>query len=102
MGADQVAWVRKRTDLGAQVDSRLPEPSGVKAESLPLNEPIKIDVDGSARSFPTTLGLLYSAAWIGLHIGDIEKVEGDSFFRQCCSLASPVPEEILPGASVKE
>ena len=52
----------------------------MKTEPLPLNDPIKVNVDGSASSFPAALSLLPPPAGIGLHIGDIEEVKGNALF----------------------
>jgi len=79
--AHQIARVGESPDLAAQVGSGLPEPCSVEAESLPLNHLVKIDVYRSSSSFPSGISLLESAAGIGLHIRDVEKVEGDAFFR---------------------
>ena len=68
----------------------------MKAETLPLNQPVKIDVYRSAKSFPSRLCLLQSAARIGLQIGDVEEVKFDTFFFQGRSLSTPVAEQILP------
>jgi len=67
----------------------------VKAKALPLDHLVEIDVYRSSNSFPSGIGLLQSAAGIGLHIRDVEEVEGDAFLRQGTSLASPISEEIL-------
>jgi len=74
----------------------------MKTEPLPLNEPIKVNVDGSASSFPAPLSLLPPPAGIGLHIGNIEEVKGNALFCQRRSLTSPVPEEIASWPSVRK
>jgi hypothetical protein len=98
VGTHQIARIGERSDLAAKVGSRLPQPCCVKPKPLPFHQAIKINVDRSAHSFPPGLGLLYSAAGVALHIGDIEEVEGDSFFRKVGSFASPVSKKKLPGA----
>ena len=55
MGAYQIAWVGKSPNLAAQVDSRLPKSGGVKGEPLPWENPVKIDVNGSADSVPSRM-----------------------------------------------
>ncbi len=67
----------------------------MKAKSLPLDHLVEIDVDRSSNSFPSGIGLLYSATGIGLHVRNVEKVEFDAFFLQGASLASPISEKIL-------
>ena len=67
----------------------------MKAKPLPLDHLVEIDVYRSSNPFPSGIGLLYSAGGIGLHIVDVEKVEGDAFLRQGASLASPISEEVL-------
>src|SRR5215469_3606926 len=66
----------------------------MKTELLPGEETIQINVDGSASSFPPSLSLLSSAVGICLHIRDVKEVEGDAFFRQRRSLATPVAEQV--------
>src|SRR5262249_30220950 len=69
----QIARVSESPDFATQAGSRLPQPRGVKAESLPLDHPVEIDVYRSSNSFPSGIGLLYSAAGISLHVRDVEK-----------------------------
>ncbi len=96
MCAHQVAGVSERANLSSQADSRLPESSGVKTETLPLQEMIETNIDSSANSWPSGLRLLHSAARVSFQVGDVEEIEGDAFFGQLRSLASPISEQILP------
>jgi hypothetical protein len=70
----------------------LPHFSFHSAKPLPLDHLVEIDVYRSSNPFPSGTGLLYSASGISLHIVDVEKVEGDTFFRQGRSLASQSPK----------
>jgi hypothetical protein len=76
--------------------------SGVKTETLPLHQPVKINVYRPAKSFPSGLCLPQAAARIGLQIGDVEEVELDTSFFQGRSLSTPVAEQILSWSRVKE
>ena len=73
----------------------------MKTEALPRDETIEINVDGSAGSFPPSLSLLPSASRVCLHIRDVEEIEGDAFFRQRRSPATPVTEQVALLAALK-
>src|SRR5215472_19306035 len=73
----------------------------MRAEALPPDETIEINVDGSPSSFPPSLSLLSSATRICLHVRDVKEVEGDALFRQRCSLATPVAQQVASLAARK-
>jgi len=64
--AHQIARIRQCPNISSQVRARLPETRGVKAKPLPLDHPVEINVDSSAKPLPSRLSLLKPPARIGL------------------------------------
>src|SRR5215470_6753862 len=95
MSTDQITGIGQRPNFGPQVGSHLPESSGMKPEPWPFQQLVEVNVYRSANSLPPGSCLLQAAARIGLQVGNVEKVELDTFLFQGRSLSTPIPEQIL-------
>src|SRR5262252_7422420 len=102
MSTDQITGIGQRPNFGPQLGSHLPESSGMKPEPLPFHQLVEINVDRSANSFPPGFCLLQATGRIGLQIGNVEKVELDTFFFPSCSLSTPITEQVLARSYFKQ